>query len=114
AVCVCCFFFQAEDGIRDATVTGVQTCALPISPGSAWALRDAMTSQAITTWPGGATVDSHALTRSGAGAHPSSCSSAPANAAIERDRKSGRVGKERKKRGGREQETSRTKTHIAR
>src|SRR6266542_5267115 len=25
------FFFQAEDGIRDATVTGVQTCALPIS-----------------------------------------------------------------------------------
>src|SRR5207245_7608000 len=36
-VCGCCFvccfffFFQAEDGIRDATVTGVQTCALPIS-----------------------------------------------------------------------------------
>src|SRR6266498_4145139 len=26
------FFFQAEDGIRDADVTGVQTCALPISP----------------------------------------------------------------------------------
>src|SRR5689334_24203712 len=25
------FFFQAEDGIRDGTVTGVQTCALPIS-----------------------------------------------------------------------------------
>src|SRR5207248_2619565 len=39
--CCCCvvlflffvffFFFQAEDGIRDRTVTGVQTCALPIS-----------------------------------------------------------------------------------
>src|SRR6516165_7314699 len=29
------FFFQAEDGIRDLTVTGVQTCALPIStPGA--------------------------------------------------------------------------------
>src|SRR5205085_7788379 len=30
---ICCFFFffQAEDGIRDLTVTGVQTCALPIS-----------------------------------------------------------------------------------
>src|SRR2546421_6505133 len=28
-----CFFFQAEDGIRDLIVTGVQTCALPI-----WAL----------------------------------------------------------------------------
>src|SRR5207248_6487344 len=26
----CFFFFQAEDGIRDRTVTGVQTCALPI------------------------------------------------------------------------------------
>src|SRR5438034_11480331 len=26
-----CFFFQAEDGIRDHCVTGVQTCALPIS-----------------------------------------------------------------------------------
>src|SRR2546429_3473014 len=30
--CRCCFFFQAEDGIRDVAVTGVQTCALPISP----------------------------------------------------------------------------------
>src|SRR5256886_5562802 len=28
--CVSFFFFQAEDGIRDLTVTGVQTCALPI------------------------------------------------------------------------------------
>src|SRR5690606_39537884 len=26
-----CYFFQAEDGIRDFHVTGVQTCALPIS-----------------------------------------------------------------------------------
>src|SRR2546429_2279120 len=26
----CFFFFQAEDGIRDVAVTGVQTCALPI------------------------------------------------------------------------------------
>src|SRR5689334_24169684 len=39
------FFFQAEDGIRDGTVTGVQTCALPISRslpprGSTW-----------TNWP---------------------------------------------------------------
>src|SRR2546430_10864455 len=30
----CVFFFQAEDGIRDLTVTGVQTCALPISRSS--------------------------------------------------------------------------------
>src|SRR2546430_4416380 len=32
------FFFQAEDGIRDLTVTGVQTCALPISNQAAEAL----------------------------------------------------------------------------
>src|SRR2546427_6322621 len=32
------FFFQAEDGIRDLTVTGVQTCALPISTRTAWEL----------------------------------------------------------------------------
>src|SRR5207249_9157777 len=29
-----CFFFQAEDGIRDRNVTGVQTCALPIFHGT--------------------------------------------------------------------------------
>src|SRR3989475_11856771 len=29
-LCLFFFFFQAEDGIRDLTVTGVQTCALPI------------------------------------------------------------------------------------
>src|SRR5690625_7487445 len=30
------FFFQAEDGIRDGHVTGVQTCALPISAVTFW------------------------------------------------------------------------------
>src|SRR5699024_11657174 len=30
------FFFQAEDGIRDRNVTGVQTCALPILSGGYW------------------------------------------------------------------------------
>src|SRR5256884_4127837 len=30
-LCLSFFFFQAEDGIRDVAVTGVQTCALPIS-----------------------------------------------------------------------------------
>src|SRR2546426_9378162 len=38
------FFFQAEDGIRDYKVTGVQTCALPISDGMA-------TVFVSTTWP---------------------------------------------------------------
>src|SRR2546426_11220759 len=35
------FFFQAEDGIRDYKVTGVQTCALPISPAPVNAEEDA-------------------------------------------------------------------------
>src|SRR5258708_23039438 len=33
-MCLLFFFFQAEDGIRDDLVTGVQTCALPIYPSS--------------------------------------------------------------------------------
>src|SRR5205807_6903576 len=33
------FFFQAEDGIRDYKVTGVQTCALPISRGGDFTLQ---------------------------------------------------------------------------
>src|SRR2546430_8956967 len=46
---ICFFFFQAEDGIRDLTVTGVQTCALPIcrrigntplSPAARWSVVD--------------------------------------------------------------------------
>src|SRR5256886_8511980 len=32
--CFLVFFFQAEDGIRDLTVTGVQTCDLPICDGA--------------------------------------------------------------------------------
>src|SRR5690606_40315699 len=33
-LCLVLFFFQAEDGIRDFHVTGVQTCALPICAGA--------------------------------------------------------------------------------
>src|SRR5688500_19754704 len=47
------FFFQAEDGIRDYKVTGVQTCALPISPSPA-ASRCA-TWTAARSWPPGRT-----------------------------------------------------------
>src|SRR5256886_5191050 len=35
-ICRSIFFFQAEDGIRDLTVTGVQTCALPIARVGGW------------------------------------------------------------------------------
>src|SRR5690606_40504015 len=37
------FFFQAEDGIRDFHVTGVQTCALPIFAGPRMASTDSVT-----------------------------------------------------------------------
>src|SRR5438309_3733697 len=37
-LCRSVFFFQAEDGIRDGTVTGVQTCALPIWRPGSWGM----------------------------------------------------------------------------
>src|SRR2546427_8437816 len=52
------FFFQAEDGIRDLTVTGVQTCALPILhllyevTGCPWSVRPASPSpRPPPSWP---------------------------------------------------------------
>src|SRR5437762_8322695 len=46
-VCDFFFFFQAEDGIRDTSVTGVQTCALPIS--LQYARKHGVTTVAITS-----------------------------------------------------------------
>src|SRR5207247_8052610 len=50
------FFFQAEDGIRDPLVTGVQTCALPISGGSrrqaGCAVRSAVTTASFSSGSG--------------------------------------------------------------
>src|SRR3989449_8467108 len=57
-LCVCFFFFfQAEDGIRDVAVTGVQTCALPILALAAfvWRFGDRRDGRAVTTFPGGVT-----------------------------------------------------------
>src|SRR2546427_9525518 len=48
------FFFQAEDGIRDLTVTGVQTCALPISPQVENLLRERARSRAPVRGDAGA------------------------------------------------------------
>src|SRR5690606_41032886 len=42
----CFFFFQAEDGIRDFHVTGVQTCALPIWASASWPATSAARSAA--------------------------------------------------------------------
>src|SRR5205085_7269726 len=52
------FFFQAEDGIRDLTVTGVQTCALPICPAWSWIAPEgwrcaaAVPRRRLGSWPG--------------------------------------------------------------
>src|SRR5256885_5179199 len=43
-----CFFFQAEDGIRDYKVTGVQTCALPIFSGFFWLIAQTVGSKLVT------------------------------------------------------------------
>src|SRR2546430_11731574 len=43
------FFFQAEDGIRDLTVSGVQTCALPISTLSRKEIRRALSGRELVT-----------------------------------------------------------------
>src|SRR2546430_10054876 len=46
-----CFFFQAEDGIRDLTVTGVQTCALPIFPVEPFTSEDQFARERQRLWP---------------------------------------------------------------
>src|SRR5690349_22987248 len=49
------FFFQAEDGIRDLYVTGVQTCALPILRGRArQPVRPLWLRQILVVWSSGA------------------------------------------------------------
>src|SRR5258708_29577146 len=57
-IIICClfffFFFQAEDGIRDDLVTGVQTCALPISASLL------VVAPAVKLYPAGATTNSDA------------------------------------------------------
>src|SRR5690606_40309075 len=62
-VLLCCcfchfFFFQAEDGIRDFHVTGVQTCALPISAQDL--IKSKIVDRIIPEPPGGAHSDPEA------------------------------------------------------
>src|SRR5947209_8169475 len=54
------FFFQAEDGIRDIGVTGVQTCALPISGHTAVDERRRLSARVATRVLGGDLVSAHA------------------------------------------------------
>src|SRR2546429_4331080 len=77
-VCFVFFFFQAEDGIRDVAVTGVQTCALPISKGIP---RKARTAGEAALTP--STIPLVVFTWSSANVAPANgISSNPANAAM--------------------------------
>src|SRR2546429_5866193 len=71
AVCECMFFFQAEDGIRDVAVTGVQTCALPIScPISTSCMLSMLRARYIATCRGIVRVLVRALERNPSGVTP--------------------------------------------
>src|SRR5437879_1367560 len=62
------FFFQAEDGIRDTSVTGVQTCALPIlasSTGSRWSTGTVNTRSSATTSPASVRIRTPPVSASG-------------------------------------------------
>src|SRR2546429_3624336 len=60
------FFFQAEDGIRDVAVTGVQTCALPILIGFIGGVTDALDLRSATRARlFVATVNGHAFAKGG-------------------------------------------------
>src|SRR5690606_1261410 len=56
----CFFFFQAEDGIRDFHVTGVQTCALPISPTSTPSVATSALASAASKAPSAMNADTYA------------------------------------------------------
>src|SRR5256885_6674233 len=58
------FFFQAEDGIRDYKVTGVQTCALPISLEMLRVVEDAAIASARTMGMGDANASDQAAVES--------------------------------------------------
>src|SRR5438046_10517793 len=79
------FFFQAEDGIRDWSVTGVQTCALPIS------------SQTTSTATCGWRASIAAIVRAASAREPVASITTTSGRSEER-----RVGKERRRRGPRE------------
>src|SRR5688572_32056290 len=83
------FFFQAEDGIRDLTVTGVQTCALPISSSSGSS--DPITSSTTPTTDAESTTSTSALTDDGASTSNLETTASPLIWARSEER---RVGKE--------------------
>src|SRR2546422_3624373 len=77
------FFFQAEDGIRDVAVTGVQTCALPISPGWLWTIPTVPTHPASShVWRGSTWVRVEYVGSTSAGAMRSTYTTGPRTSPI--------------------------------
>src|SRR5690606_40324329 len=92
----CFFFFQAEDGIRDFHVTGVQTCALPIctagdAPGTAGAAAPAEPAQASGAE---AVAAAYRTGSEGGQAAPAAAPAAPAPTSQTARSEERRVGKE--------------------
>src|SRR5437868_15535054 len=84
------FFFQAEDGIRDRNVTGVQTCALPIlGPACSTCRRSSTRSRRCATARRTSRTSTGSTTPSSTSAKRSSRTSGPTRRSEER-----RVGKE--------------------
>src|SRR5699024_12237318 len=90
------FFFQAEDGIRDRNVTGVQTCALPIL----WdTLNDTMTEIEVASGRGdemtGVPTGFHDLDELTHGLHPGQMVVVAARPARSEERRVGKEGRSR-------------------
>src|SRR5690606_40105628 len=102
-----CFFFQAEDGIRDFHVTGVQTCALPISGGELMGIRHAVLGIGIAWLAACAAADREEGDTRADGAAPRAESALLVSTAwlAEHRSEERRVGKEWRRRQAAEQET---------
>src|SRR5687768_18558145 len=100
------FFFQAEDGIRDVAVTGVQTCALPISGAMAGLLaRRRLLRQPRVRWRWRRPFLPHGAVAEGR--------SGEARLAVRRPRsEERRVGKECRARGSPEQDTKKSNSVV--
>src|SRR5690606_40252050 len=95
------FFFQAEDGIRDFHVTGVQTCALPISSRS-MRMGTSIRKAATRKWPEpqqGSRVFKSASCSGQASKVPAAGVQAPSSCFTNRRSEERRVGKEGRSRG---------------
>src|SRR2546430_8386318 len=92
-ICLFCFFFffQAEDGIRDLTVTGVQTCALPISIGGGPEVGPGRSTDRADQLRGGGTAAGGTRTGTQARLHQGVVHSSPGRRSRSEER---RVGKE--------------------